>query len=272
MKCIFPDRRIIAAGVFILTIAIAAAAASSSASPEWRHAVSHKLKIMGGVLIGDEFGTFWDERLPEDWAWFKNYEEYAKFKAANLDYLELEQLFPKIENGRVIFEFSKWNYLNTGLRRMSEKDIVQELIGFTRTPDLRFRTDPKLAEVQSEFRNLEETAIGSKNGPAAGDMPFNVNAAGLFVLKTTSGKHVKILTETYGGVLLVAASSLDGKPRLPELDADRLLLRNTAASWSFDFDGDGKDDLRWTPRTEKEPYRYSALAGAGITVIRFVSF
>lgn len=260
------------AGLIFLVLAAGLAGAGPVGAPEWRYAVHHQMKILGGILIGDEFGTYWDDRLPEGWVWFKDYEEFARFKKSQFGYLEVEQLFPKLESGRVIFELSKWNFLNIGLNERLEEESVRRFLRIAKAGDLRFRTDARLAELQAEFRNLDQIPAGAKADSIGGSVPLGVNAAAVFILAAPNGQLQKILAEMYGGAVIIGAASLDGNPKIPELGADRFLIRKTSIPWAFDFVGDGSGVLRWNPQTDKESGRFSTGPGAVIILIRATTF
>lgn len=272
MKKRFLERRQKMSGLIFLVLAVGLAGAEPAGAPFWRYAAHHQMKIMGGILVGDEFGTYWDDRLPEGWVWFKDYEDFARFKKSQIGYLEVEQLFPKEESGRVIFELSKWNFLNIGLNERLEEESVRRFLQIAKAVDLRFRTDPRLAELQAEFRKLNHIPAGTGEDPIAGSVPLGVNAAAVFVLATPNGQPQKILAEAYGGAVIVGAASLDGNPKIPQLGADRFLIRKTSMPWTFDFVGDGTGVLEWNPQTDKEAGRFSAAPGAAIIVIRAIAF
>lgn len=243
--------------------AIALAAGSAWAAPEWRHAINRTLKLHGGVLLGDERGTYWDDRLPEGWEWLGP--PNAPFDDPGAGYSKCDQLRPVVENGAVVFETSKWNFLQMALNAgASEEQLGRRLVELEGARTFRFRRDPGISAATALFASMAPDAARKALESPAETAKIPHMDFGVLVLRTRAGTVFKVLVENYGATVALTWAALADDGPTAKFGANAISPCRRQGNWQRDLDGDGAPDLGWSGPGDA----YAPLGGATLAPIQ----
>lgn len=234
-----------------------------NASSLWKYANHRGLKLTGRILIADEKGTHWDKPLPPEWTWLKNSKKPGKY------YMSIGRITPETENGKLIFQISRWNFINSALQDgFSKEFILRKLQAIRKDPILRFREDAAMSEARSEFEALSEKDLTGLFDEPRKRVDFSLSAKGVVVFTTSRKKLMKIFTENYSTSGYITAMEIPSSSENPYSPAQQLFIENLQFGWSIDFDKDGLIDITWDPISHIRSSGYEVRSGQKIALFK----
>lgn len=252
------------------------------AAPSWREAACDELKLYGRVLIGDERGNFWDDRLPEGWRWMGP--EHTPVPDPGKGFLNCAQLSPVVEGGKIVFKTSKWNFLPMALDAgITEEELGRKVAALASAKTFRFASSKGIAAAQAAFEKLDPAAAAKALDAEAREMAVPNPGYGVLVVRTRVGRLFKVLVEHYVMTAALTWSRAEGKGPERKFGAPTVIavlrrpwtIRGQAArgskgsraargsKGSRDLDGDGQPDLGWS----KDSPAYKPLDGASLNLV-----
>ncbi|MBU1339450.1 MAG: hypothetical protein KKD56_10325 [Acidobacteria bacterium] len=246
--------------VFILMLVPAILVPPLSAAPLWKHVLHKDLQLFGGIVEADEFGTYWDRELPEGWMLTTRAEKPSKY------HIDLGQLSVRKEGGGIVFEMSRWNFVNRNLQDgFSESFIVAKMTAIDRLPSLRFREERELGEKRAAFLQYSAQEAAGAFGEIRRTVDFGVSSKGAVVLTTSRGQTWKIYIENFAGSGYLFAQPVDETG--PSSSKKQTYVKDLENSWRTDLDGDGRIDIVWNHISHIRSSNFSVLQGQKIAVI-----
>ena len=236
---------------------------NASGSPLWRTAVNKDQKLYGHILIADEKGTYWDDRLPGGWAWQRDSQSPGAY------YFNLNKITPKEEGDRIILEISRWDFCNSALQEgFSNEAVARKILALQQTPGIRFHEDIDMAESRREYDEFGEGQAEELLTEARKDVDFSIAVKGAIVLRTTSKRLYKVFVENYSTTGYISAvdipRGIEGE-RSPET---RTFVRSLEHGWRLDLDRDGLVDLIWNPISHIRSSYFEVRRGHRIALIK----
>lgn len=258
-----PRTRYLPVVLILLLIFISGLTILASTPPLWRSAANSNLKLFGSILIADEKGTYWDDRLPEGWTWQKNNKSPGSY------YFNLDRISPKEESGRIILEVSRWNFCNNALQDgFSNEAVSKKILDLQQAPGIRFREDIDMAESKREYQEFGTAQARELLSEARKDVDFSIAAKGAVVFSSSAKKLIKVFIENYSTTGYISTVDIPrGTPgeMSPET---RTFVRSLEHGWTLDLDRDGLVDLIWNPISHIRSSFYEVRRGHRIALIK----
>jgi len=235
------------AALFVIgALIVSASIPAVQLAPNWRYAADHTLKVSGMILVSDELGPHWDDRLPDGWAWLRGSGKPGRY------YFDLGRLSPSSPGGRVVFEASRWNFVNMALQSgFSEEATQRKLEELARKGDVRFKEDREMAEARSEFSTMGTAEAQELLTDARTETEFSIGSKGAVVLTATAGGLWKLFVENYSTAGYITALAVQGAAQPIHL------VKSLEWRWNADFDRDGLIDVEWQPISHIESSKFT---------------
>ncbi|MCJ7682626.1 MAG: hypothetical protein MUP70_17990, partial [Candidatus Aminicenantes bacterium] len=254
------NKKTMARLIFILLLSLVTAHPSFSASPLWKHVLHKDLQLFGGIVEADESGTYWDGELPEGWTLYSRTEKPSKY------HTDLGQLSVRKEEGGIVFEMSRWNFVNRNLQDgFSEAFIVAKMTAIDRLPSLRFREEREFGEKKAAFLQYGVSEAAGAFAEIRRAVDFGISSKGAVVLTTSRSQTWKMYIENFASSGYLFALPIDEA----ELTSSKkqIYIKDLENSWRTDLDGDGRIDIVWNPISHIRSSNFSVFQGQKIAVI-----
>jgi hypothetical protein len=211
-------------------------------SPQWGYAVNHELKLVGMILMADESKVYWDDGLPPGWAW------QQESTPPDKEYLFLDMIVPEKEEGDIVLEISKRNFLTMSLGiGLSEESVLERFRALQAAPEIRFKEDKVLMLDIDDFYAISQTQAEKLLNSVAEFIDFSNAATGFLIIKTSGQRILKVVIENTLSCSLISFVEISAGSHPDPAVEKEVILKGLRETWAHDFDSDGRDDLRWIP-------------------------
>ncbi|MBD3413361.1 MAG: hypothetical protein GF421_02895 [Candidatus Aminicenantes bacterium] len=227
----------------------------------WGCATNNGDKLFGRIYKADVQESGWSGNMPPGWTQITGPEKPGQY------YFDLGRLKPVKTNEGLKFQATRWNFINIALQDGFTQDaVVKKTKQILDSSIVRFKEDISMAEARKDFENLDRIQVQEVIAKDQKKIDFSISAKGLVVVKTTSGKLMKLFVENYASACYITAAPVDERSRFPQ-NQDHL-IKIIEHSWRADLDRDGLIDLKWNPISHIGSSTFEVLIDYSIGLIK----
>jgi len=217
-------------------------------------------KLFAKVML-DDSTKGWSGDLPAGWDVVSSYRKPNKY------YFYLDEVKPKMSQGKVVFLVSRWNFVNGALQDgFTGETVAVKLKKLEKIPEVQFKEDIAMEEAREEFKQLGNTEIDELIAEDRIKVDFSISSKGAIAVKTTTKKFFKLFVENYSSACYITVNSVsEGGSRSVN---DKVLVKMLEHSWREDLDGDGLIDIQWNPISYKGSSSFEVIKDYSIALVK----
>ncbi|MFW6140727.1 MAG: hypothetical protein ACOC5S_05175 [Acidobacteriota bacterium] len=224
--------------------------------------VSHQEhKLFGRIYVNDVTESSWNGDMPQGWIQVKGPEKTGKY------YFDLGRVKPIKNKGSLIFQATRWDFINSCLQDgFTEEAVIKKIKELRSSSAVQFKEDLTMADAKKEFDNLDKTQIQEITSKDRKKIDFSLSAKGVIAIETTTDKLMKLFVENYGSACFISAETADHSGSTPR--EKYFLVKIIEHSWRADLDGDSLIDIQWNPISHVRSASFEVLLDYSIGLVK----